>query len=103
MTMIGNQKINLKNEKGEKTGCWVEAINEDSDKAVRIAEYKDGLKEGKAMIIYSDDGDYDFLKYKKDKLEGIYKHFLNDGTLCYELIYNKDTIVGEKIYCEPHW
>lgn len=87
------------NDNDVKTGIWLENI--DSSK-VLIARYKKGKKEGKAKILYNS-GEYEILYYQNDKLNGILKHYMKDGLLCYEVTYKDNKVIKTKRYCGLAW
>lgn len=84
------RSVNRFDRHGRKHKLWIEPIDSSS---VMIANYRHGLKQGRAKIQYTS-GSYVVLKYKNNIKNGTMKVYSEEGTLCSKATYEDGNIVN---------
>jgi antitoxin component YwqK of YwqJK toxin-antitoxin module len=76
-----------------RVGLWVETI----DSVIRIANYRDGLKQGMVKTLYKN-GEYSIAKYEDNLQEGWEKFYRKDGVEYLAILYEKGNVVARKSF-----
>src|SRR5689334_21469187 len=77
-----------------KVGLWIEIIGPDN---IQIANYLNGLKEGKVKVLF-DNGEYTIAEYSKNVLNGWKIFYRKDHVPYLEVFYKNGEEVRQKSY-----
>jgi len=94
-----SKRYNRTNNDRKKTGLWLEFYANGNKKS--IVSYKNGLKNG-IFIKYHENGVVEIKKYyKKDKLHGIAKYYMPDGSIMSRHRFSHGESVGKSVLSNP--
>jgi len=104
----GINKTKWKDTSEVRTGKWMENnVDTDNGHHILICNYKNGVKEGKALLLLYDDKDsafawYDIVHYKHNKKNGYEKDYCRDGNggwlYVRKLLYRNDSLINSHDY-----
>jgi antitoxin component YwqK of YwqJK toxin-antitoxin module len=86
-----NARLNRSSKKGSKVGTWVTYV--DSTKQIQITRYRNEVQHGKYKALTPSGGNIVRGKYKCGKKHGIWKYYLENGSIHKTIKYDHDSII----------